>query len=171
MSINRVCVATFILLIRSICPNRDDLDETLVIVTADHAHTLSINGYPARGSNILGVAQKSKIDQIPYTTLTYGTGGPASFQMIVDDSGMVQRRNPSLENTSAYDYVQQAAILTDENTHGGTDVTIHARGPMSHLFHRVHEQSYVAHVISYAARIGRFRDNQLVQDVLDVLGY
>lgn len=28
---------------------------------------------------------------------------------------------------------------------------------MAHLFHRVHEQSYVAHVISYAARIGRFR--------------
>lgn len=41
---------------------------------------------------------------------------------------------------------------------------------MAHLFHRVHEQSYVAHVISYAARIGRFRDNQLVQSFLDMLG-
>lgn len=93
------------------------------------------------------------------------------FQMVVDDSGMVHRRDPTLENTSAYDYVQQAAILTDENTHGGSDVPIFAQGPMSHLFHRVHEQSYVAHVISYAARIGRFRDNQIVQDVLNVLGY
>lgn len=142
-----------------------------MIVTADHAHTLSINGYPKRGSSILDVAQESKIDHIPYTTLTYGTGGPASFQMVVDESGMVHRRDPTLENTAAFDYVQQAAILTEENTHGGSDVTLHARGPMAHLFHRVHEQSYVAHVISYAARIGRFRDNQVVQDLLNVLGY
>lgn len=145
------------------------MDETLIIVAADHSHTLSINGYAKRGSDILGVSQKSKLDQIPYTTLTYGTGGPASFQMMVDESGMVHRRDPSKEDTKAYDYVQQAAILTDENTHGGADITIHAMGPMAHLFHRVHEQSYVAHVISYAARIGRFRDSKLVEDMVDFL--
>lgn len=52
--------------------------------------------------------------------------------------------------------MQQVGILSDENTHGGSDVAVHAIGPMSHLFHRVHEQSYVAHAISYAARLGRF---------------
>lgn len=139
-------------------------------MAADHSHTLSINGYPSVGNNILGIAQKSKIDRIPYTALTYGTGGPASFQMIVDDSGSVHRRDPSVDDTQAFDYVQQAAILTDENTHGGADVSIHAIGPMAHLFHRVHEQTFVAHVISYAARIGRFRENQLVQDWLDLFG-
>lgn len=149
--------------------DRDQLDETLIIVAADHSHTLSINGYASRGSDILGAAQNSKIDQIPYTSLTYGTGGPASFQMMVDESGMVHRRDPTREDTRAFDYVQQAAILTDENTHGGADITVHATGPMAHLFHSVHEQSFVAHVISYAARIGRFRDSKLVEDVLDLL--
>ena len=30
-------------------------------------------------------------------------------------------------------------------------------GPMSHLFHAVHEQSYIAHVMMYAACVGDYR--------------
>lgn len=150
--------------------HRHEADETLIVVTADHTHTLSINGYPKRGSDIFGIAQPSKSDGVPYTTLTYATGSAAAFQVEVDEAGRARRRDPSTVDTTAFDYVQQVAVATDENTHGGGDVTVHARGPMAHLFHRVHEQSYVAHVISYAARIGRFRDNQLVQSFLDMLG-
>ena len=36
-------------------------------------------------------------------------------------------------------------------THAGEDVGIYARGPMSHLIHTKHEQSYIAHAIAYAA--------------------
>ncbi|CAL4091415.1 unnamed protein product, partial [Meganyctiphanes norvegica] len=41
-----------------------------------------------------------------------------------------------------------------DETHGGEDVAIYAVGPMSHLFHRVHEQNYVAHAMAYSACIG-----------------
>lgn len=99
----------------------------MLIVTSDHAHSLNINGYPKRGNDILGVAQKSKTDGIPYTTLTYATGH-YGYQVNVDDDGNVTRKDPSKENTTAYDYVQQVAIFTDENAHAGNDVLVYATG-------------------------------------------
>lgn len=49
------------------------------------------------------------------------------------------------------DYLQQAAVPLDSETHGTEDVAIFAKGPMSHLFHGVQEQNYIAHVIAYAS--------------------
>lgn len=41
------------------------------------------------------------------------------------------------------------------------DVAIFAKGPMSHLFHGVQEQSYIAHVLAYAACIEPYVDCNL----------
>ncbi|KAH8350489.1 hypothetical protein KR067_003465 [Drosophila pandora] len=142
----------------------DRLDETLVIVTADHSHSLTINGHPERGSSILGLAGKSKTEDTPYTTLTYGT----SYQGFQVDPETQKRKNPTEEDITDWEYTQQAAINTDENLHGGSDVTIHAEGAMSYLFHGVHEQSYVAHAISYALRIGRFRDSSIAETLAEL---
>ncbi|KAH8324333.1 hypothetical protein KR074_005406 [Drosophila pseudoananassae] len=142
----------------------DRLDETLVIVTADHSHSLTINGHPERGASILGLAGKSKTENTPYTTLTYGT----SYQGFQVDPETQKRKNPTEEDITDWEYTQQAAINTDENLHGGSDVTIHAEGAMSYLFHGVHEQSYVAHAISYALRIGRFRDSSIAETLAEL---
>ncbi|XP_055906923.1 alkaline phosphatase isoform X1 [Eupeodes corollae] len=147
----------------------DHLAETLIIVTADHSHTLTINGYPDKGNNILGIASNSKTESTPYTTLTYGTGYNAFQPELDPQTNKMKRRDPSKDDTTSFDYVQQATINTDENTHGGSDTTIFAKGPMAHLFHNVHEQSYVAHVISYALRIGRFRDSSIVESLAEML--
>lgn len=48
-------------------------------------------------------------------------------------------------------YIQQATVPLDSETHSIEDVAIFAKGPMSHLFHSVQEQSYIAHVMAYAA--------------------
>lgn len=103
--------------------NRSDLDETLVIVTADHSHALTINGYPERGNDILGIARKSKYDGVPYTTLLYATGGPNSVQMEITDDGKIKRKDPTNDDTKEYTYIQQAAVQSDENAHSGSDVS------------------------------------------------
>lgn len=136
----------------------DQLDETLIVVTADHSHSLTINGYADRGSSILGLANKSKADGVPYTTLTYATGSVSNFELDVAN-GKARRRDPSTEDTTSRNYKQQAGILTNEAAHSGEDVAVYAQGPAAHLVQRVHEQSYVAHLIAYAAKIGRFRES------------
>ena len=51
-------------------------------------------------------------------------------------------------------YRQQTAVPVKAETHAGEDVSIMARGPMAHLFHGVHEQNYIAHVMAYASCVG-----------------
>lgn len=48
--------------------------DTLIMVTSDHSHTMSISGYPGRGSDILKFAGTSDIDGMPYTILSYANG-------------------------------------------------------------------------------------------------
>ncbi|MEQ2160035.1 hypothetical protein GOODEAATRI_029370, partial [Goodea atripinnis] len=49
-------------------------EETLTIVTADHSHPLTLNGFPFRGQSILGKSPLWGTDFLPYTTLMYGNG-------------------------------------------------------------------------------------------------
>ncbi|UXI18735.1 uncharacterized protein NH340_JMT04678 [Sarcoptes scabiei] len=51
------------------------IEETLIIVTADHSHSLVINGYPSRGNRIEDKTHSFDDSRLPYTTLIY-TNGP-----------------------------------------------------------------------------------------------
>ncbi|KAJ8913233.1 hypothetical protein NQ315_016176 [Exocentrus adspersus] len=135
-----------------------DTSETLVVVTSDHSHSMVFTGYPDRGSSVLN-SIPSAMDQVPYTSLLYGTGGPNNYQFQVEN-GTVIRPDPTKEDTTSFSYSQQAVVLTDEVTHSGTDVLVYAKGPMAHLFNSVHEQTYVAYVICYAAKIGPHQVNK-----------
>ena len=68
-----------------------DIENTLIIVTADHAHTMDIAGYPQRGNPILGLVKgldeqglpveelTLAADEKPYTTLGYLNGPGATI--------------------------------------------------------------------------------------------
>ena len=51
-------------------------------------------------------------------------------------------------------YKPAAAVPLHTETHSGEDVPVWASGPHGHLVTGVHEQSYIAHVIMYAACMG-----------------
>ncbi|XP_063596573.1 alkaline phosphatase-like [Penaeus indicus] len=131
-----------------------DLEDTLVLVTADHSHVMTINGYPERGNDILGLTGDiSKIDNMPYTTLMFTNGPGYNY---TTDGNRVIRHDPRTVDTRHVNYRSQAAVPLPpiSETHGGEDVAVWAAGPMAHLFHRTHEQHYVAHVMAYAACVG-----------------
>lgn len=129
-----------------------DLDETLIIVTADHSHVFTIAGYPARGTPILGLAadvtgtpQRAR-DGRPYTTLGYQNGPGAVVG---------SRPDPSESDPLAPDYRQQALIPLGSETHAGEDVAIYAAGPWAHLFRGTVEQNFIFHVMGYASGLAR----------------
>ncbi|XP_029169020.1 alkaline phosphatase-like [Nylanderia fulva] len=141
-----------------------DTNNTLVIVTSDHTHSMNFNGFSLRGSSVLGIAQESKYDGVPYTKLSYSTGGPNNIAYTVNKDRVV-RIDPSKSNTSDFTYSQQATIISDEAYHGGGDVAVYAIGPHAYLFHSVHEQNYVAHVIAYATNVGEYFNGAAISQI------
>ncbi|XP_042237829.1 alkaline phosphatase-like [Homarus americanus] len=133
-------------------------EDTLIIVTADHAHTMSISGYPERGQEIIGLAALDNVG-LPYTTLMYANGPGYNYSVGSgkNNNNQVVRPNVTREMVEKWDYTQLAAVPMNSETHGGDDVPIYALGPMAHLFHTLHEQNYIAHVMAYASCVGSNR--------------
>ena len=126
------------------------VEETLIIATADHGHTMAFQGYPKRGSSILGLVGYDAADGKGYSTLAYANGPGSVFAGGELPEG---RPAPDPDEAKRPDYRQQALIPLRSETHGGQDVTIHASGPGAYLFDGVVEQNYVFHVIDEALRL------------------
>ncbi|XP_053609339.1 membrane-bound alkaline phosphatase-like isoform X2 [Plodia interpunctella] len=126
-----------------------DSEETLVVVTSDHSHTMTYSGYSKRGTDILGFTNKMNAsDFLPYTTLSYANGpgykphdGLKRHELYLDDI-----KNPN--------FTYPSLVPMARETHGGEDVAVFAKGPWAHLFTGNYEQNYIPHAIAYAACIG-----------------
>ncbi|KAG5681594.1 hypothetical protein PVAND_011010 [Polypedilum vanderplanki] len=120
--------------------------DTLIIVTSDHSHTMTLAGYSSRGADILGYnTQISDIDKMPYMTLSY-TSGPSAAK-----GGRDHMPNKDEMKQNSYDY--PSLVPLSYETHSGEDVVIYGRGPYAHLFDGVLEQNMIPHIIAYAACI------------------
>jgi alkaline phosphatase len=136
------------------------LKNTLIVATADHDHTLLLNGYAKRtgkttptNPGVLGLVRnldgKPKLDKdgMPYTIIGFGTGenryagnrakqGPLTDEMVTRD-----------------DYHQEAVVRTrtGAETHGGADVYLGAAGAGAELFRGTIDNTRVFSLIKAAA--------------------
>ncbi len=147
-----------------------DEADTLIIVTADHSHTLTISGYPVRGNPILGKVRLPNGTYAhdgngrPYTTLGYANGPgalPASdmqaagvkrfphFPGSFDDAFPMR---PDLTEVDTADplFLQEALVPLSTETHAGEDVAVYARGPGAAQVHGVIEQNRIYHLMRAA---------------------
>ena len=107
-----------------------DLKNTLVVVTADHDHTMTINGYSKRGNPILDVARNyndgkeaKDADGVNYTTLVFGNGPnrpDVRLPLVSGDTDKTQVLHD--------DYQQETGVRLSSETHGGGDVMLMATG-------------------------------------------
>lgn len=140
----------------------DDTD-TLILVTADHEHAIAFNGYCGRGSDITGLCMgindegvehtgepELAADGKPYTVAGYLNG--AGSVLIEQADGSFSGERPEVTNDEAMDadYLQQALVPMDSETHAGTDVALYAQGPWAHLVGGVIEQNVIFHVMHHA---------------------
>ena len=150
-----------------------DLDDTLVVVTADHSHVLTFAGYPVRGNPILGLVRGVSGEDapsgpyaadslgLPYTTLSYANGPGYSGASNRQPEGAKRHRHeftkmeairagrPDLRNvdTSDPDYMQESTLPLKDETHGGEDVPVYATGAGAAAFRGSLEQHVLFHLM------------------------
>ncbi|XP_017862511.1 PREDICTED: membrane-bound alkaline phosphatase [Drosophila arizonae] len=131
-------------------------EDTLIVVTSDHSHTMTINGYPYRRQNILSLAPNLADDEKPFTILSYANG--PGFVNTYDDHGRMDLSNADTEDA---DFQFQATVPLKSETHGGEDVAVFASGPHEHFFSGNYEQTTIPALMAYAANIGPFAKDKL----------
>ncbi|MDN4036903.1 alkaline phosphatase [Massilia sp. YIM B02443] len=134
------------------------LKNTLIVATADHDHTLLLNGYAARtgkttptNPGVIGLVRNAdgtpSLDGkgMPYTIIGFGTGerreGDRTAQGPLTDAIV-----------SADDYHQEATVRTAKGaeTHGGSDVYLGATGANAELFRGTIDNTRVFNLIKTA---------------------
>ncbi|XP_065363914.1 membrane-bound alkaline phosphatase-like [Calliphora vicina] len=127
-------------------------DETLIVVTSDHSHTMTINGYASRQSDILGLSDEMADDGLPYTILSYANG-PGYDKTFSAKKG---RKDLSDKDFTDPKRKYMATVPLESETHGSDDVGIFALGPFAHYFSGNYVQTNLPMLMARAAQIGPF---------------
>ena len=109
-----------------------NIEETLVLVTADHSHAFTMNGYPQRGNDILGLTEASS-SPVKYETLSYANGPGYLYHRLNDSSQSPDGTWKNLENDENRKdpfYRHFSARYLKDETHGGEDVGLYAIGKL-----------------------------------------
>lgn len=137
------------------------LKNTLIVATADHDHTLLLNGYARRTGKttatepgVLGLMRKVSdgtlrldADGAPFTIIGFGTGE----NRVRGSRGAAPKLTDA--DVTADSYRQEAVVrtATGDETHGGSDVYLGAIGAGAERFHGTIDNTRVFDIIKEAA--------------------
>uniref|UniRef100_A0A0A1WP73 Alkaline phosphatase n=1 Tax=Zeugodacus cucurbitae TaxID=28588 RepID=A0A0A1WP73_ZEUCU len=127
-------------------------EDTLIVVTSDHSHTMTVNGYPYRDQPITGLSNALGDDDLPYTILSYANG-PGFSNTYHDKAG---RKEITPEETENVRFEYPATAPLSSETHGGDDVGVFASGPFAEYFSGNYEQSNIPAMMARALNVGPF---------------
>ncbi|MEL0028452.1 MAG: alkaline phosphatase [Perlucidibaca sp.] len=136
------------------------LKNTLVVVTADHDHTLVLNGYAARTGKteagkpgVLGLLRKYQdgsvakdADGSPYTIIGFGNGENRVLGNRSGQSGLTD----TIVGADTYHQEAVVQMPAGSETHGGTDVFLGATGKGADNFHGAIDNTRVFSLIRTA---------------------
>lgn len=126
-----------------------DLSNTLIVVTADHDHSMAFNGYPKKGNPVLGTVvdyasglPSKDADGKTYTTLVFGNG----------PNRVKERADVDTEVAQGDDYKQESNVRVGagSETHGGGDVMLFAGGAGSKTFRGTMDNTKVFQLLKTA---------------------
>jgi len=171
-----------------------DLEDTLVVVTADHSHVLTFAGYPVRGNPILGLVRGVSgedapegtyaVDSLglPYTTLSYANGpgysgasdrqpeGAKRYRHEFSAMTPIRAGRPDLRKVEPTDpdFMQEATVPLKDETHGGEDVPVYATGAGAEAFRGSLEQHVLFHLMVQSTP--RLREHLCAAELCDAQG-
>nr|CDS27091.2 alkaline phosphatase [Hymenolepis microstoma] len=126
-----------------------NLEETLVILTADHSHSFHLVGEPRRLSSLLDLDEgygPMAYDGKGMTPLIYSSGPSAKVNTTRDDL-----TGPNVAaQLHDKEFRQQALVPFYSSTHGGEDIGVYATGLFSQLFHSTVDNTFIAQSMKYA---------------------
>ncbi|MDD4978719.1 MAG: alkaline phosphatase [Gallionella sp.] len=126
------------------------LANTLIVVTADHDHTMTFNGYGKIGNPILDInrsyatnADSLDVNGINYTTLVFGNG---------PNRVNVARTSLLSATVLGDNYMQESGVRTaaGSETHGGGDVMLFATGAGAASFKGTMDNTQVFSIVRTA---------------------
>lgn len=131
--------------------SRTSQDNTLIVVTSDHSHTMTMSGYSSRKNDILGVNNGQRADdELPYATISYANG-PGYDRNVRGQETRLDLNGVDMRDKS---FAFPSTVPLGLETHGGDDVAVFASGPWAHLFTGTYEQHFIPHAMAFAACIG-----------------
>jgi alkaline phosphatase len=138
-----------------------ELKNTLVVVTADHDHTLVLNGYAKRtgktaagNPGVLGVvknyltgAVEKDLDGAPYSIIGFGNGENRTQSSRAANAGL----DDSVTGADSYHQEAAVRVAAGNETHGGTDVFLGAIGKDADSFFGTIDNTRVFSLVRAAA--------------------